>query len=340
MAGFVNAGAECQLRGMCVWRAGFLRIPAGGSLRMGELETLLRLSTEVRQAIAARRPVVALESTVIAHGVPRPRNLTLARELEAEVRAVGAVPATVAVVGGAPIVGASLDELERIATDPGVLKLSTRDLPLAIAAGKDGATTVAATMALASRAGISVFATGGIGGVHRGMPFDVSSDLTELGRTRMLVVSAGAKAILDLAATREALETAGVLVLGWRTSELPAFYSPSSGLAVDQRVETFAELGRIWRVQVGLGLQSALLLCVPPPESAALEAAEVATAVDHALSQAERGGIHGKQVTPYLLRAVSEATGGRSLEANLALLRQNARIAAQAAAALSERRSE
>lgn len=301
---------------------------------MSGLEQRLRLSQEVRAAIADRRPVVALESTVIAHGVPRPENLALAHELEAEVRTGGAVPATVAIVGGVPVIGASAGELERIAAGKSVLKLSTRDLPLAIAAGKDGATTVAATMALASRAGIAVFATGGIGGVHRGSPPDVSADLTELGRTRMLVVCAGAKAILDLPATREALETAGVLVLGWQTSELPAFYSRTSGLTVDQRIDELAALAAIWSAHRALALPSALLLCVPPPPSAALDAGEMEAAVGQALGQAERTGVRGKQITPYLLQAVAEATAGRSLEANLALLRQNARLAAQAAASL------
>ena len=295
----------------------------------------LHTSAEVQDALEAGRGVVALESTVIAHGLPHPRNLQVARELEAEVTANGAVPATVGVVGGQPIVGLSAEEIERLGTAGGVMKLSTRDLPVALARGQDGATTVAATMWLADTAGVSVFATGGIGGVHRGGAHDVSADLTELGRTRMLVVCAGAKAILDLPATREALETAGVLVAGYQTDELPAFYSRESGLAVDVRVDSPAEVAALWTAHEELNLPGALLLCVPPPAEHALPAAEVETAIRAALQQADARGIRGKEVTPFLLSAVAERTGGRSLEANVALLRNNARVAAQVAAALA-----
>lgn len=301
---------------------------------MGE-ETVIRLSEEVRAAVEERRPVVALESTVLAHGLPRPRNLEVGSALEAEVRAAGAVPATVAVLGGEPVVGLSPAEMERVATAEGVLKLSTRDLPLAVARRADGATTVASTAWLARRAGVEVFATGGIGGVHRGVPLDVSADLTELGRTPLVVVCAGAKSILDLPATREALETAGVLVLGWRTDELPAFYARESGLPVDARVESADEAAALWRARARLGTPGALLLCVPPPAETALPAAAVAEAIAGALAEAEVAGVSGKEVTPFLLGAVARLTGGRSLEANVALLLRNARVAGEVAVALA-----
>ncbi|HEX2191244.1 MAG TPA: pseudouridine-5'-phosphate glycosidase, partial [Longimicrobiaceae bacterium] len=295
---------------------------------------MLQLSPEVRAALDGGRPVVALESTVLAHGLPRPRNLEVGLALEAEVRGGGATPATVGVLGGVPRVGLSAAEVERMATAEGVLKLSTRDLPVALARGADGATTVAATMWLARAAGVQVFATGGIGGVHRGDGRDVSADLAELGRTPLVVVCAGAKAILDLPATREALETAGVLVVGWRTAELPAFYSAESGLGVDVRAEGAAAVAELWRAHRALGLPGALLLCVPPPAEHALPGAEVDAAIGRALRRAEERGVRGKEVTPFLLRAVAEETGGRSLEANVALLRGNARVAAEVAATI------
>lgn len=294
----------------------------------------LRVSPAVEQAVREGRAVVALESTVLAHGLPRPRNLEVGRALEEEVRGGGAVPATIGVVAGVPVVGLSEAEVERMATADGVLKLSTRDLAVPVARGADGATTVAATMWLGARAGVQVFATGGIGGVHRGEARDVSADLTELGRTPMVVVCAGAKSVLDLAATREALETAGVLVVGWGTDELPAFYARESGIAVDVRVDSAAEAAALWRAHRGMGLPGAVLLCVPPPAEAALASAEVEAAIAAALKDAQRQGIRGKEVTPFLLRAVAEATGGRSLEANVALLRNNARVAAEVAAAI------
>jgi pseudouridylate synthase len=296
---------------------------------------MIRTSVEVTEALRAGRPVVALESTVIAHGLPRPRNLEVGRALEEEVRAEGAVPATIGVVRGTPTVGLDAEGLERLANVYGVLKLSTRDLAVPAAHGLDGATTVAATMWLAHRAGISVFATGGIGGVHRGDAHDVSADLTELGRTPLLVVCAGAKSILDLPATREALETAGVLVAGWRTDELPAFYARESGIPVDVRVEDAGGAAALWRAHRGLGLPGALLLCVPPPDEQALSAQEVDAAIREALRDAEAKGVRGKEVTPHLLSVVAERTRGRSLEANVALLRNNARVAAAVASAIA-----
>lgn len=294
----------------------------------------LGVAPAVRDAVAAGGAVVALESTVLAHGLPYPRNLEVGRSLEREIREGGAVPATIAVLAGEPKVGLTDAEVEHIATAKGVMKLSTRDLPVALARRADGATTVAATVWLARAAGVRVFATGGIGGVHRGSPLDVSADVTELSRTPMIVVCAGAKAILDLPATREALETAGVLVAGWRTDELPAFYSRESGLGVDVRVESAAEVADLWRAQREIAAPGALLLCVPPPADAALPADLVAGEIDRALERAAGAGIRGKEVTPFLLGEVARLTEGRSLETNVALLRNNARVAAAVARAL------
>lgn len=290
---------------------------------------------EVRDAREGGRPLVALESTLLTHGLPRPRNLEVGRALEAAVRAGGAVPATVAVIGGVPKVGLRPGELERISTTAGVQKLSTRDLPVAAAREADGGTTVAATMWLAARAGVRVFSTGGIGGVHRGSPRDVSADIAELARTPMIVVCAGAKSVLDLPDTREALESAGILVVGWRTDEMPGFYSVGSGLAVDVRVETAEELAAIWMRHRRLGAPGAILLCVPPPAESALPVAEVEAAIGVALRDAARSGLRGKEVTPFLLSAISRATGGRSLAANVQLLLENARVAAAVAVAVA-----
>jgi pseudouridine-5'-phosphate glycosidase len=298
---------------------------------------MIRTSPEIAGALDAGRPVVALESTVIAHGLPRPRNLEVGRALEAEVRAGGAVPATIGVVRGVPKVGLSGEEIDRLGTAEGVLKLSTRDLAVPAARGLDGATTVAATMWLADDAGLSFFATGGIGGVHRGDARDVSADLAELGRTRMMVVCAGAKSILDLHATREALETHGVLIAGFGTDELPAFYSRESGLSVDVRVDGPEEAAALWSAHRELGLPGAILLCVPPPAESAIPSAEMERVIAEALAEAERQGVRGKDVTPFLLTTVARSTGGRSLEANVALLRNNARVAAQVAAAYAGR---
>ena len=296
----------------------------------------LGIAPEVREALSAGRPVVALESTVLAHGLPYPRNLEVGRALEQEVRGGGCTPATVAVLAGTPKVGLTDAELEHVATASDVLKLSTRDVPVALARRRDGATTVAATIWLANAAGVRVFATGGIGGVHRGAPHDVSADVTELARTPMIVVCAGAKAILDLPATREALETAGVLVVGWQTDELPAFYSRESGLGVDARVERAEEVAEIWKAKRSFAFPGAILLCVPPPAADALPAAVVAAEIDRALDRAAEAGIRGKEVTPFLLAEVARLTGGRSLETNVALLRNNARTAAAVARAVGE----
>jgi pseudouridine-5'-phosphate glycosidase len=290
----------------------------------------------IPEHVRAARAVVALESTVISHGLPYPHNLELARAMEAEVRAAGAIPATVGVVAGAPVVGMAGADMERFARAAGVLKLSRRDIAYAVAAGRDGATTVSATMALAALAGVQVFATGGIGGVHRGAreSWDVSADLSELARTPVLVVCAGAKAILDLPATAEYLETAGVPVLGLGTDELPAFYSARSGLPVP-RVEDVAAAARAWRAHRALG-GAGMLLTVPPPAEVALAPEAVDGPIARALTRAEAAGVRGQAVTPFLLAAVAEETQGESIRTNVALLRQNARVAAQVALALAE----
>jgi pseudouridine-5'-phosphate glycosidase len=295
----------------------------------------IAVSEAVREALRAGRAVVALESTVIAHGLPYPQNLELARAMEQEVRGQGALPATVGVVGGVPTVGMGDAAIEHFAQGRDVLKLSRRDIAYAVAAGRDGATTVAATMALAALAGVQVFATGGIGGVHRGAreSWDISGDLTELARTPVLVVCAGAKSILDLPATLEYLETAGVPVLGLATDEFPAFYSRTSGLPISARVADAAEAGRVWLAHRALGGAGALL-AVPPPSETALEPDLIEAAIGRALARMEAVGVHGQAVTPFLLSAVAEETEGESMRANIALLRQNARVAAQVAQAL------
>jgi pseudouridine-5'-phosphate glycosidase len=280
---------------------------------------------------------LALESTLISHGLPQPRNLEVAQRLEAVVRAGGAVPATIGIVGGRPIVGLSAAELEILASASGVRKCSRRDLALAVARGEHGATTVAGTVALMGLAGISVLATGGIGGVHRGaeQTFDISADLVELARSRAIVVCAGAKALLDLPRTVEVLETAAVPVLGWRTEELPAFYASASGLPVTARVESAEEVARIAVAGWGLGLGNGVLVGVPPPVGRTLENARVEQALADALAEADRRGVRGPAITPFLLSAVADATGGESVEANLALLENNARVGAEIAVSLA-----
>ena len=297
----------------------------------------LRLREDIRAALEAARPVVALESTVIAHGLPYPHNLQTARELEATVCAAGAIPATIGVVAGIPAIGLDDAALERFARGDDVRKLSRRDLATAIAGGFYGATTVAATMALAAAAGIEVFATGGIGGVHRGAraSWDVSADLTELARTPVLVVCAGAKAILDLPATLEVLETYGVPVVGYACDEFPAFYSRSSGLPLNARADTPGEVAAIWRAHRRYGGGGGMLLCVPPPVSDAIPAELVEAAVTRALEAA--ADVRGAAVTPALLATLNRETGGQTLRANIALLKNNARVAGEVALAVGSR---
>jgi len=279
-------------------------------------------------------PIVALESAVITHGLPRPENLNLARNMEAEVRAYGAMPATVALLDGKIRIGLSDSQLETLANLDRTRKISLRDFGIALAGGLSGGTTVAATLFVAANTRMRVFATGGIGGVHRGASFDISADLPQLGRTPVLVVCAGAKAILDLPATMEVLETQGVPVLGYQTGEFPAFYTRTSGLPVDRRVDSPEEAAEIATQAWEAGLRSAVLLVVPPPKETALSEEMMEAAIQSALAEADAQGIHGAATTPFLLGRVSELTGGESLRANLALLRNNAKVAAQVAVAM------
>lgn len=293
-------------------------------------------SPEVTEALAAGRPVVALESTIIAHGMAYPANVETALAVEQVVRDHGAVPATVAVIGGIPRVGLTREEIERFGREgPGIMKVSVRDLPLVAGRGLDGATTVASTMRLAAMAGIPVFATGGMGGVHRGAgeTFDVSADLTEMTRSNVALVTAGAKAILDLALTLERLETDGVPVVGYQTGEFPAFYSRSSGLKVPMRADSPAEVASIMRSKWDLGLPGAVIVANPIPEADEIPASEIEPVIVAALAEAEARGIRGKEVTPFLLAEIARATEGRSLRANIALVKNNARVAAELAAA-------
>ncbi len=294
----------------------------------------LHFSAPVRAALAEDTPVVALESTVIAHGLPYPHNIKLARTMEAIVHENGATPATIAMIGGQIMVGLADDQLRGLGdgSQP-VRKLSRRDLGSAQMRGEWGATTVAATMLIAHWAGISVFATGGIGGVHRGETGDVSADLIELSQTPVAVVCAGAKSILDLPRTLEWLETFGVPVVGYQTDTLPAFYTRTTGLELVERVESAAEAGALLRAHWGLGLRSGVLLTAPIPPAAAMQSVTIDTAITQALQEAAEQGISGKAVTPYILSRLAILTDGASVQANLALLQHNAQIAAQVAVA-------
>ena len=282
---------------------------------------------EVKLAVQTGKPVVALESTVIAHGLPRPQNLDTARRLQAVVRSEGAIPATVAILDGRVKIGLTDDELEVLANADQVVKVSRRDFSNVVGRGLTGATTVAGTMIAASWAGIQVMATGGIGGVHRGAEPDVSADLPEIARTPMVVVCSGAKAILDLSATLEWLETYGVPVVGYRTDDLPGFYARSSGLPVEVRADTPASVSELWDTHTGLGMTGGMVVTVPPPEKEALSGTEIQIAINQALDQAISDDVRGKHITPYLLEKVKEFTGGASLRVNIALLENNARIA-------------
>jgi pseudouridine-5'-phosphate glycosidase len=301
------------------------------------MKDLLHVSSEVAGALHAGRAVVALESTLITHGLPYPENRDTAFAMEAAVRAAGAVPATIAILDGRITVGLSPAEIERLATRPTgtVRKCSRRDFPIAVARHEDAATTVAGTMMVAHAAGIRVFATGGIGGVHRGAPFDVSADLLELGRTPVAVVCAGAKAILDLPLTVEVLETQGVPIVGLGTDTLPAFYSRRSGLPVDVTVATPAEAAAIVAAAVRLNAAHGVLIAVPVPAKDELPAERVEGAIQQATSEATAQGVLGKRVTPFLLKRVAELTGGASRGANTALLINNARVAGEIAVALA-----
>jgi pseudouridylate synthase len=297
----------------------------------------LRLSDEVAAALRDNRPVVALESTLITHGLPHPLNVKTALKMESAVRESGAVPATIAVLKGRITVGLSPDNIERLGRLPAgtVRKCSRRDLPIAVGLCEDGATTVAGTMIVAHMAGIRVFGTGGIGGVHRGAPYDVSADLIELGRTPVAVVSSGAKSILDLPLTLETLETQGVPVIGYGTDTLPAFYSRSSGLPVDVRVDSPQQAAQIIAAAFRLGLGHGLLIGVPVPAEYELDGQIAEQAIQQATAEAEAQHIHGRDVTPFVLRRVAELTGDESKRANTALLVNNARTAGHIAAQLA-----
>ena len=295
----------------------------------------LLLGDEVAQALHDGVPVVALESTIISHGMPYPGNVAMALEVEAIVRAGGAVPATIAVLDGRPRVGLDADDIELLGSHGDVAKVSVRDLPYVVARGTHGATTVAATMRLAALAGIAVFVTGGIGGVHRGAPqsFDISADLTELGTTNVAVVSAGVKSILDIGLTLEALETLGVPVLVHGSDEFPSFYSRSSGHPAPLRVDSAAEVAAVMQAKWSLGIAGGLVVAHPIPEDDEIPAEQIAGIVDRALADMDARGIRGKDITPYLLGRIVEITGGASLKANIALVRANARFGTEIALA-------
>ena len=297
----------------------------------------LIISPAVKAALMAGEPVVALESTIISHGMPYPQNVETALRVEETVRQAGAVPATIAVIGGKLKAGLTASEIEYLGKKgTAVAKASRRDLSVLVARGTDGACTVATTMIIAHLAGIRVFATGGIGGVHRGAEttMDISADLEELGRTPVLVVCAGAKAILDLGLTLEYLETKGVPVIGYGTEELPAFYTRTSGFKVDYRLDTPEEIANAFRAQQEMGLGGGMLVANPIPEAYSMDPARINAAIDQAVADARRLGIHGKETTPYLLARVKDLTGGDSLSANIQLVLNNARLAAHIAKSL------
>ncbi len=299
------------------------------------MREFLHISEEVAAAVEMSGPVVALESTVIAHGLPSPINLETARRLESIVRETKAIPATIAIIDGQLCVGLNDEQLKLLAESKNVKKISTRDIPIALAQRWNGATTVAATSWIAERAGIKVFATGGIGGVHRGSLPDISADLPELARTPVIVVCSGAKIVLDLPATREWIETHGVTVLGYECDELPAFYSRQSGLPVDARVDSAGEVVEIFRAQRKLQMCSALLVTVPVPEKFEVPAEQLTGVLNDALAAAEQAGIAGRELTPFLLSEMAQQSQGATLVANIALLENNVRVATQIAHALA-----
>ncbi|MBQ6974301.1 MAG: pseudouridine-5'-phosphate glycosidase [Oscillospiraceae bacterium] len=307
---------------------------------MRELNRYLDVAPEVAKAIAEGRPVVALESTIISHGMPYPQNVETALQVEKIIRDHGAVPATIAILGGRLKAGLTPEEIDYLGrTGAGVTKTSRRDLPVIVAKGMDGATTVTTTMMIAHMAGIQVFATGGIGGVHRGAEttMDISADLEELAQTPVMVVCAGAKSILDLGLTLEYLETKGVPVIGYQTKELPAFYTRHSGFGVDYQLDSPAELAAAFRCQREMGLKTGMLVTNPIPEQYSMDSAVINAAIDRAIAEAAEQGIHGKATTPFLLARVKDLTGGDSLESNIRLVYNNAALAAETAAELCRR---
>ncbi|WP_270886170.1 pseudouridine-5'-phosphate glycosidase [Pedococcus sp. 5OH_020] len=304
----------------------------------GTAHPYLSLSAEVADALADRRPVVALESTIISHGMPYPRNVEMAVEVEQIIRDGGATPATIAILDGVPRIGLDAAELEVLASHPDVAKVSLRDLPYVMARKAHGATTVASTMRLAALAGISVFVTGGLGGVHRGAErtFDISADLTELGRTDVAVVCAGVKSILDIGLTLETLETLGVPVVVHGSDTFPSFYSRSSDHPAPLRADSAGELAAMMSAKWdGLGLEGAIVVANPVPAADEIPAGEIGALIDQALSESVERGVHGKDITPFLLGRIVELTGGRSLETNISLVRDNARLGASLAVSYS-----
>ena len=299
----------------------------------GSEEKFFNFKEEVREALKDGRPVVALESTLISHGFPYPENLKVAGEMEEIIRGCGVMPATIAIIKGKMKVGLTRNEMEFMATSEDILKASRRDLAVIIAKGLNGATTVAATMIVAERVGIKVFATGGIGGVHRGAEktFDISADLQELARTPVAVVCSGAKSIIDLPLTKEYLETMGVPVIGFGSEELPAFYCRESGMKVDYVVNNEVEAAKIIRAMQDLGLGGGIIIANPIPEEYALSMEYMNEMIEKAIESAEKEGIKGKKLTPYLLNKIKELTGGKSLKANIELVKNNARVAAKIA---------
>ena len=303
------------------------------------MNNYLSISPEVKEALAAGKPVVALESTIISHGMPYPQNVQTALRVEQTIRDNRAVPATIAVIGGKLKAGCTNDEIEYLGKKgQAVTKASRRDLPVLVARGEDGATTVTTTMIIAAMAGIKVFATGGIGGVHRGAEttMDISADLEELAQTPVMVICAGAKSILDLGLTLEYLETKGVPVIGYGTDELPAFYTRHSGFGVDYRIDTPEELAAAFHAKLAMGLKGGMLVTNPIPEQYSMPADVINKAIDEAIAESQRLGIHGKATTPFLLAKVKDLTGGDSLAANIELVLNNARLAALTAAALKK----
>jgi len=300
------------------------------------LNKYLDVNAEVAEAIASGKPVVALESTIISHGMPYPQNVQTALNVERIIRENGAVPATIAIIGGRLKAGLTAEEIEYFGKKgQAIHKASRRDLAVLCARGEDGATTVTTTMIIAHMAGIKIFATGGIGGVHRGAEttMDISADLEELGQTSVMVVCAGAKSILDLGLTLEYLETKGVPVIGYGTEELPAFYTRQSGFGVDYRMDTPEELAAAFKAGIDMGLKSGMLVTNPIPEEFAMPKEVIDRAIDQAISECEAQGIHGKETTPFLLARVAELTGGDSLSSNIRLVYNNAKVAAQTAVA-------
>lgn len=300
------------------------------------MNTHIDIAPQVAEALATGVPVVALESTIISHGFPYPANVECAREAERVAREAGAVPATIAIIGGRPTVGLRDEQIEHLGTTPGIAKASRRDIAMLASRGADGATTVAATMIIAALAGIRVFATGGIGGVHRGgqSSMDISADLIELARTDVAVVCAGAKSILDIGLTLEFLETHGVPVIGYGTDEFPAFYTRTSGFGVDARVDTPGEVAAFLRAKRGLALGGGAVIANPIPEPFEMDQKLLDGVISSALAEADDRGVHGKDVTPFLLARIHELTGGASEEANKQLVYANVRLAAEVAAAL------